>query len=87
MTVRTGADAWSIPPGAQRVIFVPGVTQGELVAIERLATRLEVAGARITRRGRVRDAPADQAAAVDRYEALRRRRDLGSVAVLVRPLP
>lgn len=87
VTVRTGADAWSIPPGAQRVIFVPGVTQGELVAIERLATRLEVAGARITRRGRVRDAPADQAAAVDRYEALRRRRDLGSVAVLVRPLP
>jgi hypothetical protein len=87
VTVRTGADAWRIPVGAERVIFVPGVTPDELVAIDRLATRLEAAGATITEPGTVRDAPGDLAAVADRYETLRRRRDLGSVAVLARPLP
>jgi hypothetical protein len=87
VTVRTGTDAWRRPPGSQRVIFVPGVTSAELATIDRLERRLEASGARITRRGTVRDAQAGLAVTVDRYEELRRRRDLGSVAVLVRPLP
>jgi len=87
VTVRTGADAWRTPRGARRVIFVPGLTARELAELERLAADLEAAGATITRRGLVRDAPSTRAAAADRYASLRRQRDLGSVAVLVRPLP
>lgn len=87
VAVRTGADAWRTPRGARRVIFVPGVTARELAELERLAAELGAAGATITRRGLVRGAPSTRAAAADRYESLRRQRDLGSVAVLVRPLP
>ncbi|MFM9012404.1 MAG: hypothetical protein ACKORK_02060, partial [Gemmatimonadota bacterium] len=87
VTVRTGADAWRVPAGSQRVIFIPGLTRREVAALERLGAGLEDAGARITRRGVVRDAPPAAAERVERYESLRRRRDLGSVAVLVRPLP
>jgi len=87
LTVRTGADAWSVPTGDQRVIFVPGLDAAERSTMERLGTELEASGARISRRGTVRGAPRTAAAMVTRYESLRRRRDLGSVAVLVRPLP
>lgn len=87
VTVRTGVDAWTVPAGDRRVVFVPGLDTDELARMRRLGAWLEAEGATITRRGTVRGASPASAARVDAYEALRRRRDLGSVAVLVRPLP
>jgi hypothetical protein len=87
LTVRTGADAWTVPEGARRVIFVPGLGSAELARLQQLGEELEASGASISARGVVRGAPTREGDAVEEYEALRRRRDLGSVAVLVRPLP
>lgn len=85
--VLTGRAAWMVPAGAERVIFVRGISIAEAARLERLERRLTDAGARIDRTGVVTSVPEGRRADASAYEALRRRRDLGSVAVLVRPLP
>jgi len=85
--VLTGRTAWLVPAGAERVIFVRGISIAEAARLERLERRLTDAGAQIDRTGVVTSVPEGRRADASAYEALRRRRDMGSVAVLVRPLP
>ena len=85
--VLTGRAAWSVPDGAERVIFVRGISDAGAARLDRLEQALRAAGARIDRTGTVSEVPADRRADAAAYASLRRGRDLGSVAVLVRPLP
>lgn len=85
--VLTGGDAWTVPAGSERVILVRGITTSEADRLERLERTLTAAGARIATTGSVTRVPSDLRRDAAAYEALRGRRDLGSVAVFVRPLP
>ena len=85
MTVVTGPDAYETPAGSTRALFVPGLDAERLREFDALGARLRDAGVRFDGYGVPRDVPSGLRPAADRYVALQRARDGGSVAVVLTP--
>lgn len=84
-SVVTGDDAYRVPSGAARAIFVPGLDRRSAREFAQIGARLRAAGVRFDGYGVPIDVPEPQRAAAARYRELQIARDRNSVAVLLRP--
>jgi hypothetical protein len=87
MTVVSGPEAAAATAGSLAHVYVAGITRAEARELAALEVDLRAAGVRFDGYGVPRGVPARQRETADRYRALQRARDIGSVAVVLTPLP
>lgn len=87
VTVANGDGAYEVPKGAERVIFVQGVTKKERETLKRIESELLASGAKRDYQGMfIAKDPLDRAKAA-RYAELERALKYGSVSVFLTPSP
>jgi len=87
MVVVSGPDAEAATAGSLAHVYVAGITPTEARELEDLEDDLRAAGARFDGYGVPRGVPASRVVEAERYRALQRARDIGSVAVVLTPIP
>jgi len=87
MVVVSGPEAEAATAGSLAHVYVAGITPTEASELQALEVELRAAGVRFDGYGVPRAVPDARRAAADRYLELQRARDIGSVAVVLTPLP
>ena len=83
----SGFDAYTVPDGSERVIFIAGLDRSESRQFREAQARLENSGVKFDGYGQPLNVPRDLRAVAVKYRELHIKRDRDSVAVLLRPAP
>ena len=87
LSVANGYGAFEIPKGAERAIFVQGISTGELRTLKRIEKELLASGAKRDFQGMLIAKDAHDRGKATRYAELKRALVYGSVAVFLTPSP
>jgi len=87
LSVANGYGAFEIPKGAERAIFVQGISTGELRTLKRIEKELLASGAKRDFQGMLIAKDAHDRGKANRYAELKRALVYGSVAVFLTPSP
>ncbi len=85
LSVVSGIEAYAIPDGSERVIFIPGLNPQESLGFGNSLKRLEEAGVEFDGYGQPLNVPEALSEVALRYRELQIQRDRDSVAVFLRP--
>jgi len=85
LSVVSGIEAYAIPDGSERVIFIPGLNPQESLRFANSLKRLEEAGVEFDAYGQPLSVPKALSEVELRYRELQIQRDRDSVAVFLRP--
>lgn len=85
MSVVSGIEAYAVPDGSERVIFIPGLNRKESLQFRDAKRRLDEAGLKFDGYGQPVNVPGALSEVALRYRELQIQRDRDSVAVFLRP--
>ena len=85
LSVVSGIEAYAVPDGSERVIFIPGLDRKESLQFRDAQRRLEEAGLEFDVYGQPLNVPGALGDVAARYRDLQIQRDRDSVAVFLRP--